>query len=69
MIEKDYCGTLGLSTLNTNQDQTVLKPSASKYAGNMVAGPGFEGGPLSTSKRLQELSSESFEEWQRAKTA
>jgi hypothetical protein len=51
----------------------AVKPSGHSGGGvaglNLVAGPGFEGGPLSTTKRLQELTSESFEEWQRAKTA
>jgi integrase len=63
MIQADYCGALEL------KNRSVFASSASKLLGRLVAGPGFEGGPLSTTKRLQELTSESFEEWQRAKTA
>jgi integrase len=45
MIENDYCGTLGLSTLTKpGQDQTVIKPHVAKYVKDLVAGPGFEPG-------------------------
>lgn len=39
MIEENYCGTLILPI-----NATVLPPSASHYAENLVAGPGFEPG-------------------------
>ena len=46
ILEKDYCGTLGLSTLGakTSQDQTVFEPQSEKPNEIMVAGPGFEPG-------------------------
>ena len=69
MIEKDYCGTLGLSTLNTSRDQTVFKPSASKYARNMVAGPGFEHTTLPFSKFHKLLSMRNLSTLQRRKIA
>jgi integrase len=42
MIEKDYCGTLGLA--NLGWDQTKIKPHDEKLNEIMVAGPGFEPG-------------------------
>jgi integrase len=39
MIEKDYCGTLGLSTLTKPaQDQTVIKPHVAKYVKDWLRG-------------------------------
>ena len=56
MIERDYCGILGLSTLNTTHDQTVFKPSTSKYVENLVAGPGFEPDEFTATNDFQLLS-------------
>jgi hypothetical protein len=64
MIQADYCGTLGLRL-----DQTFFEPQAENPLKNMVAGPGFELTTVSTTKRLQELSTRKFEEWKRAKSA
>jgi integrase len=42
MIQKDYCGTLGLPSLGRHQ--TKIEPESKKLNENMVAGPGFEPG-------------------------
>jgi len=44
MIEKDYCGTLGLSyhQQQSLSDQTVIEPQRKFLNKNLVAGPGFE---------------------------
>jgi integrase len=46
MIEKDYCGTLGLSfhQQKSFSDQTKIEPERKFLNKNMVAGPGFEPG-------------------------
>jgi len=66
MIQNDYCGTLGL---RLNTDRPKIDPQAENPLRNMVAGPGFELTTVSTTKRLQELSTRKFEEWKRAKSA
>jgi hypothetical protein len=50
MIEENYCGTLSLSV-----NATVLPPSASNYAENLVAGPGFEPDPSQTNNSAEVL--------------
>jgi hypothetical protein len=55
--------------LGLRLDQTVFEPQAENPLKNMVAGPGFEPTTVSTTKRLQELSTRKFEEWKRAKSA
>jgi len=69
MIEANYAAPLSMNPEIFRKSEGGTMQILEITRENMVAGPGFEGGPLSTSKRLQELSSESFEEWQRAKTA
>ena len=42
MLQRDYAGTLGLSTMQS--DQEVFEKSVKNPNENMVAGPGFEPG-------------------------
>src|SRR5262249_33378374 len=70
MLEKDYVGTLGLSTLHSQQgDREVFE----KYAKNpneiMVAGPGFEPGIDSALKSSQVLSMRKFKQPPKRKSA
>jgi len=64
MIQADYCGTLGLSS-----HQTVFEPLVDKVLKRLVAGPGFELIKVSTTKRLQELTTRNFEQWKKANGA
>jgi len=70
MLEKDYVGTLGLSTLHSQQgDREVFE----KYAKNpneiMVAGPGFEPVQSFAPKSAQVLDVRKFKQLQKRKSA
>jgi thiamine monophosphate synthase len=67
MLEKDYVGTLGLSTHQADREE--FEKRAKNPNDFMVAGPGFEQDKESALKNLQQLSIQQFKTLKRRKSA